>query len=1469
MEVHRDGRVVGRAVCIAPRMLLTAGHVVGTSAAEDLAVRDGDDGSFVKVIFAKSDPTLDVAVLHVDGDFDVATVRPPSTNENWIVPTPSGLALPDLSGRVTSVRRSWRNALGVNVSAVQLQVGQTLQDFKGYSGAGVMGDDGAAIGILVEQQPVSSSRSRPQGYSNVLYAVSVLAACEALKIEPQRELPPPRAPLPASMSYHEDVLESLRGYRSRLTSQDLRFVEPPNGTDWSPESLWTSLSTQEVGSLLLVGHGGVGKTRTLLEVGDIANNAGWDVIHVRGGNAVRVADTIGERVRAPSAQPVLLLLDYLNLARELDLLALTELANASGTDPKLRILATSRTGWELRHRQDSGMSRFRRVFLTPDDANASAVCLAIVKQIAPTATRRYGAGAVLDVTGSRRPILAVLLGQIVETQVVASGDLPAALVSEDIATWLDDRLLEDDVLPAQESADGAALPPHMLIAAVCLAAAPAPRDELIRSTLAAISSVSRELVAVTLERLQRLGWIIDSTDGLAPAHDVVVDKILEAAVLHRDSGIVRESALTAVLDTALTSPLVFGNAIASLERVLDERATRDLSSSEVRTSATAWLMGAPAKIMAALSEESSAGARVAAQILESELWINGTDERWVSLGSDLLRALEMSPLAAEPLLVACRTLTKDVIPSISDRAVAWITRQGTTADEFVMNACLTRKDVSPEDSELLVAVAIDSLAARSTEVTADFTLRRLLRRSDLTVEDLTVIHADVKIWLEAYGGSEHAVHFLSSVVDNEELRRIDPEMWDHAWDLSLAWIREHPDHIDSALALESLIKTDRAEPLFEETIWPLTAGWLSAQGEEPPAIYVLESLLQLRSLTRFQVEEVLVASSRWIDLNATHKSASFLIKELVIWERDNTSWSNRAWELADKWLTTTGDSVNAAWVLRTALRNRSPDDPMSPRIWIHVRRWLLRHSTLFEARSLLGDALTWGYLEDAASAVLWDCTEKWLSTHISKRQCSHLLPIIYEWPGLDSVSRDRLLQLSANWLAADHPGSAKSFVIQGVVEHVRHNYVDLPTNVWERVEDWLDEFGTTIEASYILRKLLQSAHIVEYHGEALCLRVSTWLEHHPSGNATVRLVRTVLSTTSTRQASNIVTPAISSALERLEPTLDRETCLMLQDIAAWEEVSEFTQTVWAVAGRFLALDNGKFGGYVIQALLTSEHISTAIPDDGWRGARTWLTTHDSERPTIHTLIALLNSPHLTSSQARDLWPPVASWLTAHSRDPKVLLLARTVYMSQHFGPAALAAVWPTIASRFGNLATRRSSRDLLERIALGGYLDETQVSNFWTCASRWLDRFGESHEANFLLQALVKMQSTDVQREILWSHVYRWLTASTKNETSAYLLIELLRWPGLDANRAKLTLDFVRSWLGENGSARKAAGVVGAIVRSRYITHRQLEAFGSVIRAWLASRQGDSASKEFSRVANSRTLSNNRRSIASAILARA
>lgn len=1465
MHVLNAARHLGRAICVAPRILVTAAHVVANANQEDLKVRL-DDGTLAGVIFTRQDSALDVAVLHIDVDAPVSPVRRARSGERWRAQAPDDGASADLSGVVTALRPLWRNALGHRVSSLQLEVEQLLTDFAGYSGGAIVGqDDGAVIAMLLEQQMADRGRSlSSSSVANVLYGVPIQAACDALGIEVAESLPDRRPSLPSSMQYHEDVTASLRGYRSRLTSQELRYVDPPPAAPWNPDSLWRVLCDEDGDRcVLLTGFGGVGKTRTVLEVGDIAAESGWDVVHVRGGNASRVADRVGELMEGDGSTPILLILDYLNLARSLDLLALTELAHGTSSSARLRILATSRTGWEIRHRQDPGISRFRRVKLSLTDLEAQKICRSIVEEIAPVASAQFGADAVLDVTGQHRPILAVLLGHVVETHVASTGTLPAALVSEDIASWLSDRLLEDDILPP-ETTGGSDLPEHILVAAACLASTPNELDSLNRIGVAAVPDASTELVAFTLDRLQKLGWLVDSEDGLAAAHDVVVDKILEAAVLHYDSGVVRRSALDSVLSTARSSIGAFTNVVAALERIRDEREARELPTINLRTSATEWLMGDHAIDTRLAQSDTAMGARAASQVIDSELWTNDLAFRWASVGSPLLEAVEHSEAAAEPLLAACRLLEHKALPLIGPRAINWLNREGTNTGEYVMNACLTRKDIPAELAGELLEMAVTSLPARSGYLNADFTLRRLLRRKDLSPDHLEVVVSETSAWMAVHGRSAHAVHLLSAVVDRDELRTSHPDVWGEAWELCSRWLSERPVEADGGLALESLIKTSTSSAQFERTLWPMTERWLSRHGTDPLAAYVLESLLITSVLPGRLVDNVYESIELWMGENLQHHAATFVLKPLLAWPHSQGLNSERAWALLDSWLNTTVDHANAAWLLRSAMKHRSVDDILSRRIWGHVRRWLLQHGARLGARALLCDALNWGLESAEANAVLWSCCERWLTAHLRSNESSYVFQSLLRWEGQPRGQANRVLDLASDWLEAhEETGADQSFILSAILRSVAPEISASSERFIDQLVRWLGVHIQTDAAGRVLRRVYECEPVLIRDPLQFATLAARWLGGDYDDKIGIGVMQAVVRAPIHSSSAPLLVSAAREWLGNHAAEGGISWSLLLQHLAVWQGASELWPLSCAHAGAHLThLQSDKTGGFVIVAYVAAANTCGTFNDELWSGIYSWLRANAEHPYAFHSLQALLGLARGPERFGDELAAAVESWLSNNSEDARISRVLESAFASPNFARPLLSAVWPTTDRLFGALAARTGAHHLLQRIPRSGLLDDEQLSKYWICVSRWLDRFGSSYEATFLLQILLQLSAQQVHAAILWHHVDLWLGAHLNRRDSAYVLSAVMRWQLLSGQRANRTLEHIGAWLERHPKESKAPQLLSAVMQSPKLTNRQVAVFGRATRKWLREQAGPEARRSVKRGLYSAAVSKTRRTIA-------
>jgi Trypsin-like peptidase domain/AAA ATPase domain len=174
-RILSDGRDAGTGFALAPRTVLTAGHVVrGRDAATLEFAADTDPPVGMEDVELAEE--IDVAVLRLRGDTrGLLTVGRAIEGTTWAIDARPRSNDPRLTGVVTATRRRFTNARGHEVEGVQLQVTELLEDYQGYSGSPVTSPDGAAVAILVEQvQTRGAAQLGERGHaSNVLYAIPI------------------------------------------------------------------------------------------------------------------------------------------------------------------------------------------------------------------------------------------------------------------------------------------------------------------------------------------------------------------------------------------------------------------------------------------------------------------------------------------------------------------------------------------------------------------------------------------------------------------------------------------------------------------------------------------------------------------------------------------------------------------------------------------------------------------------------------------------------------------------------------------------------------------------------------------------------------------------------------------------------------------------------------------------------------------------------------------------------------------------------------------------------------------------------------------------------------------------------------------------------------------------------------------------------------------------------------------------
>jgi WD40 repeat protein len=254
-----NGHDAGSAFTVAPRVALTAGHVVrmvaGQSNRMDSVVYVPEGGSPIAISEIQVDRVLDVALVHLEDAVKETLATAEAVDDmSWRVQSRPRPNDPTLTGTVTDHLRAMRNDQGEDTHLVQLWVQQEVGDYAGYSGSPVIAEGtpfGAVIGVLVEQGRWRKSAQLGQQapVSNVLFAAPIGAVVSQFGLgELGVSLPAPARAPSGSRSARE---------LSRFGRID-GFVYPP---DQICVRIRESLCGEEAaGIVVFTGHSGYGKT---------------------------------------------------------------------------------------------------------------------------------------------------------------------------------------------------------------------------------------------------------------------------------------------------------------------------------------------------------------------------------------------------------------------------------------------------------------------------------------------------------------------------------------------------------------------------------------------------------------------------------------------------------------------------------------------------------------------------------------------------------------------------------------------------------------------------------------------------------------------------------------------------------------------------------------------------------------------------------------------------------------------------------------------------------------------------------------------------------------------------------------------------------------------------------------------------------------------------------------------------------
>lgn len=930
------------------------------------------------------------------------------------------------------------------------------------------------------------------------------------------------------LASEDDVTQ---GFRAWLRSSKLPFysreqhlaIEPaPTGVDLPDETaLLRILATDpDTLGLIVVGRGGVGKTRLALEIGRKAMEDGWSVwvVHRR-----LEADALNQLATClDGSSRVLLVFDYVETHPEFTNITQHLADVVDDTGHLIRYIATCRTSY---YNEIKGVERQRSIWLsiaqTTTESWLTSYRRATVRHIldhAGITLDERNIGACHDL-----PVLAAFLHWLHDGG--RTEELNSLLGEEDFGKWVMRRV--------ESSFPGRRLD-HILARLVALF----PISTAGRS---ALTDDERDL----FYRLEQDGWIEKADDPSAgeaawqTAHDVMADQVaLEwlrptgSAAYEWCAELLREAIRFHALPSALRSLQRLSEHISVVESQWEElliheaqrepEAWQEIRSILLRTSLLSPI--SRVRLLVALPDVYT-GAEVEAEfqsalgdILRKLVEIKTTLEldegeriqlfAWVRCaiphqkGLQYLRGLAVL-LAPEEFrdetlsyikyraescatqYVICCWLDSGQSPEIIlDSVRSWSYSNSTKSWFSYVARSWLRRGGSPRTIEPFLSKWFDEFAYAPR---ASFIISSWLKHAD----DPQIIEKWVLKWLEVHEVSMEAQYVLSAWLASANAPHV-------VEDSVLAWLRANGQSVEAQFLLSDWLEYANSPSLIQN----LVMGWLDSHGKLAISQFVISAWLKYGTSPNL-VQGIV---TEWMAVWAVIFEAQFVI----------TSWLTRAGNPSRvrngtlMWLKNFDSDLDARFVI-CAWIDHSNEGAL---IENSVSSWLFHHGEKIEAQFVYSSLLN-------HSSCNWELENKisrWMTLHGKSIQSYHVLARWIEVGRMrDSIDRfvigwldrcgegvDESRHILLPWIRrSSDPNLVKSFTMKWLDKHSSLMSANFILAAWmkrsyplrqirEHLISWLKVHGTSPEASHIFGPWLDEGGDFSDVKQA----VSQWIVEH-------------------------------------------------------------------------------------------------------------------------------------------------------------------------------------------------------------------------------------------------------------------------------------------------------------------------------------------------------------------------------------
>ncbi|MGX5391141.1 caspase, EACC1-associated type [Streptomyces anulatus] len=1311
--------------------------------------------------------------------------------------------------------------------------------------------------------------------------------------------PPPAGfdPL-ASVIAQERFVRGLGGFERNLTPECLPYVSPGPDHETERSRLFRRLRDADDRGVLLIGAAGTGKTRTVLEVGRLAMDEGWRVLHLRPSGKEDVTTEVIHQVLAGDT-PVLVVLDYLNHYfrknddnPRLDLTTLRHrlLPEARHKDIKVAFLATARPGWLRKTDEIHLYELFDEVDLRQDEEFQRQVAEQALARMAPTAIGRFGMDRMWEICG-HRPIIALLVAREVERRVAAGGlrDLSGLRASGELSSWLRSRLEEDDLAVTRREGNrhgGTAFhrvsASELLVAAAAAAAAcPQEYAEVVAAAKAALPQASEETPEAeeVVETLLDLGWLQREGPGgtVTTAHDIVCDHLMESVILPPGSRRPDRRRTVSLLGGSLIGPRTLGRYATNLARLLNDLPV--LSRDSVSELLERWFADNSAIIGDVMRRDADAGSYALGALVYGPPWSQPAVRDWQLIAGPWLEeygdrvvarhllhsglsrlpadsAAQLVPAALRWLdtygrrqdasyvlgpLLSRTELPAELSPSL-ENAVGWLKLHSESPGaHFVLSALLARDDLTGYQSRKAVSAAMRwceaSMAARQTgEV-----LRSLLGRADLTDADVRRVIAGAYVWVGHHITLERSSKTLIALLNYADLPR---EELRYAALLALRWLEHHGDTRRANWVLRPVLDMRRAgRPQIRQAVTH-ALGWLRTHASENDADFLIGRLLDRDDLAPEERELVVGSAGLWLEAHASERDADFLIGRLLEHDGLAPEERERVMGYADLWLDAHAAEADASFTLSRMLTRRDLTDEQARLAMGQAMSWLELHGEEKTAGFVLQHLLKRRAIPAYEIGRVATFAHDWLSRHGESPDAGFVLPALLARPDLTDDQADRAVVSAMSWLrvhgsldTADHV--LQPLLLRGDLPPARVRSAVFLAAQW--VGRHREEKGT----GYLLGALLARDDLTAEEAAAGVREGLGWLERTCPAAGAHRLLPELLGRPELSPEQRARATGFATMLEQRNTDTRAEVQKfrrLFQERTARTDEEEVRQLASGVEWLEENANQAEALPLLIDVL---EHRmmrhSEAVGELTGRAvaaALAWLKAHGTDVTATRLLQSLLGVPGMTDGRLGDVVAYSLQWLVRHENHARGRYLLQSLLSHAGLDDDQFDAGSLLAIGWLRDRGTGPRAYFLLESLLECSGLVAERVRDTVALARTWLTHHRSLAEAGFVLKPLlVRNDLTDGEWEWVLAEAMDWLRVHRKSRAARRVMTALAEHHRIGAADREELLTTGIAWLESHSHSPQSAQTLRSLFGPTHLNVAQTRRLVDCGLRWMSQQK--------------------------------